>query len=38
MHANDLLEYRNKVIKALKDGIFLSEYLKKQIMLDIIMC
>ena len=29
MQANDLLEYRNKVIEAFKDGTFLSEHLKK---------
>ena len=29
MQANDLLEYRNKIIDAFKDGTFLSEYLKK---------
>ena len=29
MQANDLLEYRNKIIDAFKDGSFLSEYLKK---------
>ena len=29
MQANDLLEYRNKIIDAFKNGIFLSEYLKK---------
>ena len=29
MQANDLLEYRDKIIKAFKDGTFLSEYLKK---------
>ena len=38
MQANNLLEYRNKIINAFKNNIFLSEYLKKQIMLDIIMC
>ena len=38
MQANDLLEYRNKIINAFKNNIFLSEYLKKQIMLNIIMC
>ena len=38
MQANDLLGYRNKIIDAFKDGTFLSEYLKKQMMLDIIMC
>ena len=29
MQANDLLEYRGKIIKAFKDGTFLFEYLKK---------
>ena len=29
MQANDLLEYRNKIIDAFKDSIFLSEHLKK---------
>ena len=29
MQANDLLEYRNKIINAFKNDIFLSEYLKK---------
>ena len=29
MHANNLLEYRNKIIDAFKDGTFLSEHLKK---------
>ena len=29
MQANDLLEYRNKIIDAFKDRTFLSEYLKK---------
>ena len=29
MQANDLLEYRGKVIKAFKDGTLLSEHLKK---------
>ena len=29
MQANDLLEYRNKIIDALKDGTFSSERLKK---------
>ena len=29
MQANDLLEYRNKIIDAFKDGTFFSEYLKK---------
>ena len=38
MQANDLLEYRNKTIDVFKDGTFLSEHLKKQIMLHIVMC
>ena len=29
MLVNNLLEYRNKIIDAFKDGTFLSEYLKK---------
>ena len=29
MQANEMLEYRDKVIDAFKNGIFLSEYLKK---------
>ena len=29
MQVNDLLEYRDKIIKAFKDGTFLSEHLKK---------
>ena len=29
MQANDLLEYRNKIIDAFKDGTFSSEHLKK---------
>ena len=29
MQANDLFEYREKIIDAFKDGIFLSEHLKK---------
>ena len=29
MQVNDMLEYRDKVIDAFKDGTFLSEYLKK---------
>ena len=29
MQANDLLEYRNKIIDAFKDGTFSSELLKK---------
>ena len=35
---NDMLEYENKIIKAFRDDTFLSEYLKKQIMLLIIIC
>ena len=38
MQANDLLEYRGKIIKAFKDGTFLSEHLENQMMLLIIMC
>ena len=38
MQENDLLEYRNKIIDAFKNDTFLSEHLKKQIMLVIIMC
>ena len=30
MQANDLLEYRNKIIDAFKDGTFSSEHLKKK--------
>ena len=29
MQANEMLEYRDKIIDAFKNGIFLSEYLKK---------
>ena len=29
MQATDLLEYKNKIIDAFKDGTFLSEHLKK---------
>ena len=29
MQANNLLEYRNKIIDAFKNGTFLFEYLKK---------
>ena len=29
MQANDLLEYRDKIINAFKNGTFSSEYLKK---------
>ena len=30
MQANDLSEYKNKIINAFKYGTFLSEYLKKK--------
>ena len=29
MHANELLECRDKIIKTFKDGIFLSEHIKE---------
>ena len=29
MQANDMLEYRNKIIETFRDGIFSSEHLKK---------
>ena len=38
MQPNDLLEYRGRIIKAFKDGTFLSKYLKNQMMVLIIMC
>ena len=38
MQANDLFEYRDKIIDTFKDGTFLSERLKKQIMLHMVMC
>ena len=38
VQANDKLEYENKITKAFRDDTFLSEYLKKQIMLLIIIC
>ena len=38
MQANELLEYRNKIIDAFKASTFLSEYLKNQMTLDVIMC
>ena len=39
MQANGLLEYRDKIIDAFKDGTFSSEYLKKnQMLLLMIMC
>ena len=37
MQANDLLEYRNRIIDAFKDGTFLSERLKNQMVLLMIM-
>ena len=38
MQANDLSEYRNKIIDAFKNGTFLSKYLKKSDMLLMIIC
>ena len=38
MHTNDMLEYADKIIDAFKNGTFLSEHLKNQIMLLMIMC
>ena len=38
MQANDLLEYRGKIIKGFKDGTFLSGHLKNQMMLLMILC
>ena len=39
MQANDWLKYRDKIIDAFKNGIFLSEhFLKNLMMLLIIMC
>ena len=29
MHANDMLEYGDKIIEAFRDGTFSSEHLKK---------
>ena len=37
MQANDILEYRDKIIEAFRDGTFLSEHLKNQMMLLMIM-
>ena len=37
MQANDLLEYRNKIIDMFKDGTFSSEHLKNQMLLLMIM-
>ena len=39
MHANDTLDYGDKIIEAFRDGTFSSEHLKKnQMMLLMIMC
>ena len=39
MQVNDMLEYGDKIIKAFRDGTFLSDHLKKnQMMLLMIMC
>ena len=38
LQGNDLLEYRNKIIDAFKDGTFSSEHLKNQMLLLVIMC
>ena len=38
MHTNDMLEYADKIIDAFKNGTFLSEHLKNQIMLLMIVC
>ena len=35
MQAKDLLEYRNKIIDAFKDGTFLSEHLNQMLLLII---
>ena len=37
MQANDILQYRDKIIEAFRDGTFLSEHLKNQMMLLMIM-
>ena len=37
MQANDLLEYRNRIIDVFKDGTFSSERLKNQMVLLMIM-
>ena len=37
MQENDLLEYRDKIVDAFKDGIFLSKIKKKQMMLLMIL-
>ena len=37
MQTNDILEYRDKIIEAFRDGTFLSEHLKNQMMLLMIM-
>ena len=38
MDANDMLEYRDEIIEAFRDGTFSSEHLKSQMMLLVIMC
>ena len=38
MQANDLLEYRNKIIDAFKNGIFCLDISKHQMMLHMVMC
>ena len=38
MQANDMLKYRNKIIEAFRDGTFLSEHLKNNQMMLLIMC
>ena len=38
MQANDMLEYRDKIIEAFRDGPFSSEHLKHQMLLLMIMC
>ena len=38
MQANELLECRNTIIEAFKNGTFKSKHLKDQIMLLMVMC
>ena len=38
MQVSDMLEYRNQVIKAFKDGNFCLNILKSHMMLFMIMC
>ena len=38
MEANDLLKHRDNIFEAFRNGTFLSEHLKKQMMLVMIMC